>query len=174
MLHTKVRDGASKGKQERFWRTCKETWLYGLDIEKIHSLKEFNSLFQEFLRSYNTTYHSAIGCTPFERYKASKVCTRTPKSSEWLDECFLNRITRKVRKDATVSIDKLSFDVPAQFIGQKVDIRFRPDEMASAVILFEGKSFPIRMTNKNENCHTKRENAVSLDYSKIGGGHGDV
>ena len=34
----------SKAKIERFWRTCKETWLYGLDMEKIHSLKEFNDL----------------------------------------------------------------------------------------------------------------------------------
>ena len=174
LLHTKVRDGASKGKQERFWRTCKETWLYGLDMEKIHSLKEFNALFQEFLRTYNTSPHSGIGCTPFERYQASEVCTRPAKSPEWLDECFLNRITRKVRKDATVSIDKMSFDVPAQFIGQKVDIRFRPGEMDSAVILFEGASFPIRMTNKNENCHTKRNNPVTIDYARIGGGHGNV
>lgn len=174
LLHTRVRDGASKGKQERFWRTCKETWLYGLDMEKIHSLKEFNALFQEFLRTYNTTLHSGIGCTPFERYRASEVCTRPAKSPEWLNECFLNRITRKVRKDSTVSIDRVSFDVPAQFIGQKVDIRFRPGEMASAVILFEGASFPIRMTDKNENCRTKRNNPVTIDYSRIGGSHGDV
>ena len=171
LLHTKVRDGASKAKIERFWRTCKETWLYGLDMEQIHSLKEFNVLFQEFIRSYNTSMHSGIGCTPFERYQASTTYAHPAKSSEWLDECFLNRITRKVRKDATVSIDKVSFDVPAQFIGQTVDIRFRPGEMDSAVILFEGVSFPVRMTDKNENCRTKRNNPVGIDYTKIGGCH---
>ena len=171
LLHTKVRDGASKAKIERFWRTCKETWLYGLDMEQIHSLKEFNVLFQEFIRSYNTSMHSGIGCTPFERYQASTTYAHPAKSSEWLDECFLNRITRKVRKDATVSIDKVSFDVPAQFIGQTVDIRFRPGEMDSAVILFEGVSFPVRMTDKNENCRTKRNNPVGIDYTKIGGSH---
>ena len=171
LLHTKVRDGASKAKIERFWRTCKETWLYGLDMEQIHSLKEFNALFREFIRSYNTSMHSGIGCTPFERYQASTTYTHPAKSTEWLDECFLNRITRKVRKDATVSIDKVSFDVPAQFIGQTVDIRFRPGEMDSAVILFEGASFPLRMTDKNENCRTRRNNPVSIDYTKIGGSH---
>lgn len=171
LLHTKVRDGASKAKIERFWRTCKETWLYGLDMEQIHSLKEFNVLFQEFIRSYNTSMHSGIGCTPFERYQTSTTYAHPAKSSEWLDECFLNRITRKVRKDATVSIDKVSFDVPAQFIGQTVDIRFRPGEMDSAVILFEGVSFPVRMTDKNENCRTKRNNPVGIDYTKIGGCH---
>ena len=174
LLHTKVRDGASKAKIERFWRTCKETWLYGLDTEKIHSLKEFNELFQEFIRSYNTSHHSGIGCTPFERYQASRESIRPAKSSEWLDECFLNRISRKVRKDATVSIDKVYFDVPMQFIGQNVEIRFRPGDMDSAVILFEGVSYPIRKTDKNENCRTKRNNPVPIDYSKIGGHNGNV
>ena len=143
-------------------------------MDRIHSLEEFNALFQEFIRSYNTTLHSGIGCTPFERYQASKDCIRPARSSEWLDECFLNRISRKVRKDATVSIDKVSFDVPFQFIGQTVDIRFRPGEMDSAVILYEGTSFPIRITDKNENCRIKRSNPVTIDYAKIGVCHGNV
>ena len=68
-----------------------------------------------------------------------------------------------------MSIANESFDVPAQFIGQTVDIRFRPDEMDSAVILYEGATFPIRVTDKNENCRTRRNNPVKIDYSKIGG-----
>ena len=169
LLHTKVRDGASKGKIERFWRTTKERWLYGLDIDSIHSLEQFNELFKEYIRSYNTTVHSGIGCTPFERYQSTKGSVRVPESREWLNESFLNRIRRKVRKDSTVPIDKVSYDVPMQFIDQKVEIRFRPGEMDSAVIVYEGERFPIRPTNKNENCRTKRQNSSSIDYSKIGG-----
>ena len=169
LLHTKVRDGASKGKIERFWRTTKERWLYGLNTDTIHSLEQFNDLFREYIRSYNTTIHSGIDCTPFDRYQASKDAISVPRSMEWLDESFLNRVYRKVRKDATVSIDKVSFDVPMQFIDQKVEIRFRPGEMDSAMIVYEGSRFPIRITNKNENCKTRRQNAI--DYSKIGGTH---
>lgn len=169
LLHTKVRDGASKAKIERFWRTTKERWLYGLDIESISSLEEFNILFTEYLRSYNTTLHTGINCTPFERYQDSVKSVQAPKSREWLDECFLNRITRKVRKDATISIKTVTYDAPMQFIDQKVEIRFRPGEMDSAFILFEGKHYPLRLTDKNENCHTKRQNGPSIDYSKIGG-----
>ena len=171
LLHTKVRDGASKAKIERFWRTTKERWLYGLDTETIHSLEQFNEMFREYIRSYNTTQHSGIGCTPFDRYQASKDSIRIPRSSEWLDECFLNRVTRKVRKDSTISIDKVSYDVPMQFIDQKVEIRFRPGEMDSAVIIYDNERYPIRVTNKNENCHVKRNNGPSLDYSKLGGSH---
>ena len=168
LLHTKVRDGASKAKIERFWRTTKERWLYGLDMDSISSLEEFNTLFAEYIRSYNTTLHTGINCTPFERYQASVKNVQSPKSREWLDECFLNRIIRKVRKDATVSFGKVSYDVPMQFIDMKVEIRFRPGEMDSAFILFEKEHYPIRPTNKVENCHTKRNNGPTIDYSKLG------
>ena len=137
-------------------------------MDSISSLEEFNTLFAEYIRSYNTTLHTGINCTPFERYQASVKNVQFPKSREWLDECFLNRIIRKVRKDATVSFGKVSYDVPMQFIDMKVEIRFRPGEMDSAFILFEKEHYPIRPTNKVENCHTKRNNGPTIDYSKLG------
>ena len=120
------------------------------------------------MRSYNTTFHRGIGSTPLERYQNSKDHPRKPQSRQWLDDCFYNRITRKVRKDSTITIDKVCYDVPMQFISAKVDIRYLPDDMGSAFILFENQKFPIRQTNRNENCHTKRSN-TAIDYSKIGG-----
>lgn len=171
LLHAKVRDGASKAKIERFRRTTKERWLYGLDMDTVRSLKDFNTLFREYIRSYNTTFHSGIKCTPFDLYKSTMNQISPPKSREWLDECFLNRISRKVRKDSTVSIDKVSYDAPMQFIGQRVDIRFRPNDIESAVIITEDRQFPLRLTNKNDNCHTKRSNSPMIDYTKMGGAH---
>lgn len=54
-----------------------------------------------------------------------------------------------------------------QFISAKVDIRFLPDDMDSAFVLFENEKFPLHRTNRNENCHTKRNN-LTIDYSKAG------
>ncbi len=169
LLHTKIRDGASKAKIERQFRTLKETWLYTLDMDSITSLAQFNGLLKDYMRTYNTSVHSGIGTTPMERYQQTRSSIRSPKSREWLEECFLNRITRKVNKDSTVSIDKVSYDVPMQFISSKVEIRFLPDDMSSAFILCEGEHYPIRPTDKNENCRTKRNNTPSIDYSRIGG-----
>ena len=169
LLHTRVRDGASKAKVERHFRTLKERWLYTLDVASISSLAEFNSLLKDYMRSYNTTFHTGTGCTPFSRYQDTKSHSRTPQSREWLEECFLNRITRKVNKDSTVSINKMSFDVPMQFISMKVDIRYQPSDMDTAFILYEGMHFPLLRTDKNANCHTKRNNAPTIDYSKLGG-----
>ena len=170
LLHTKVRDGASKAKIERQFRTLKETWLYTLDMDSITSLAQFNGLLKDYMRSYNTSVHSGIGTTPLARYQQTRSSIRRPKSREWLEECFLNRITRKVNKDSTVSIDRVAYDVPMQFISSKVEIRFLPDDMSSAFILYEGEHYPIRPTDKIENCRTKRNNAPGIDYSKLGGG----
>jgi len=167
LLHTKVRDGAAKAKIERSWLSIKHRLINKLDPSAIPSLAAFNELLADYIREYNVTYHNGIKCTPMDRFNDTKSQMIIPKSMEWLDECFLNRITRKVRKDATVSINNLSFDVPMQFIGAKVDIRFRPNDLGSAFILYENCKFPLRLTNKVENCHTKRNNP-KIDYSKIG------
>lgn len=167
LLHTKVRDGASKGKVERHFRTLKERWLYTLDLESITSLSQFDGMLKDYIRTYNTTFHRGINSSPMDRYLDSGYKIKQAPSAEWLDECFLNRITRKVRNDSTVSIEKVSFDVPMQFIGARIEIRFLPDDMDSAYILFEGRHYEIRKTNRNENCRVKRQNPI--DYSKIGG-----
>ena len=169
LLHTRVRDGASKGKVERHFRTLKERWLYTLDMESIQSLAQFNGMLKDYMRDYNTTFHRGIDTIPLVRYQASKDHPCKPESRQWLDDCFYNRITRKVRKDSTISIDKVCYDVPMQFISAKVEVRYLPDDMTSAYILFEGEKFPIRQTSRNDNCHTRRNNPPAIDYSKAGG-----
>ena len=169
LLHTRIRDGASKGKVERHFRTLKERWLYTLDMESIQSLAQFNGMLKDYMRDYNTTFHRGIDTIPLERYQASKDHPRKPESRQWLDDCFYNRITRKVRKDSTISIDKVCYDVPMQFISAKVEVRYLPDDMTSAYILFDGEKFPVRQTSRNDICHTRRNNPPAIDYSKAGG-----
>ena len=169
LLHTKIRDGASKGKVERHFRTLKERWLYTLDMESVTSLSQFNGMLKDYMRDYNTTFHRGIDGVPLERYRNSTDHPRKPQSRQWLDDCFYNRITRKVRKDSTITIDKVCYDVPMQFISAKVDIRYLPDDMTSAYILFDDRKFPIRQTDRNDNCHTKRNNLPAIDYAKAGG-----
>ena len=50
LLHTKIRDGASKGKVERHFRTLKERWLYTLDVSSITSLSQFNTMLRDYMR----------------------------------------------------------------------------------------------------------------------------
>lgn len=167
-IHAPVRDGAAKAKVERSFRTVKDTWLNGFDPLSVESLEQLNRLLADYVRMRNNSLNRDIGETPMERYTRHLGRIRFPKSREWLGECFMNRIIRKVNNDSTISIDSTSYDVPMQFIRMKVEIRFLPDDMKNAYILYEGRRYPIRPTNKVENSRTKRENAPSIDYSVKG------
>ena len=168
-IHAPVRDGAAKAKVERSFRTIKDTWLNGFDASDITSLEQLNRLLTDYVREQNNSVNRNIGETPMERYSRHIDNIRLPKSREWLDECFMNRIKRKVYNDSTVSIDTVSYDAPMQFIGMGVEIRYLPGDMKNAYILYEGRRYPIRRTNKVENSRTKRNNSLCIDYSVNGG-----
>jgi hypothetical protein len=167
-IHAPVRDGAAKAKVERSFRTIKDTWLNGFDPSSVASLEELNRLLADYVKHRNTSINRSIGETPIERYSRHINQIHFPKSREWLDECFMNRTMRKVNNDSTVSIDSISYDVPMQFIRMKVEIRYLPDDMKNAYILYDSKRHYIRKTNKVENSRTKRENTPVIDYSMKG------
>jgi len=168
LIHLRPRDGAGKGKIERFWRTLNTTWLYTINMADYKSLDELRSDFRNAIYKYNTSKHSGIGCAPIDRYLKTKDNIRAAASREWLDESFLNRIYRKVRKDATISIDKVYYDVPAHLISNKVEVRYIPGDMDSAVILCGKERHRITPTDKNANCHARRDSSIALDYGKAG------
>jgi transposase InsO family protein len=170
LIHAPVRDGAAKGKIERFNKTCRIRFLSALKDENTASMEALNDAFIIWLNAYNTTEHSAVGQAPINAWRQGADTVRVPTSELWLYECFLNRITRTVKNDATVSVFKVSYDVPMVFIGQKVEIHFAPDDMTSAHIRFEGKKYPIRPTDKVVNSKARRDNShLKLDYKRKGG-----
>ncbi len=169
IVHCRPRDGAEKGKQERYWRRVKEQLLFGLDTDEVHSLKQFNDVYADYVHKYNHSFHQGISEKPYERYERSEAKLRRPESEEWLNTSFMNRITRKVKGDATITIDKIQYDVPQQFIRTKVEVRYVPHDMSTACIYSNGQKFPIRKTNKVENANTRRATTnLSVDYSKVG------
>lgn len=158
--HAPVRDGAAKGKVERNFRTVKSRWLAGIDASQIHSLQQFNDMLAAYIRKHNTTVHSGTGETPLARYMRTKDHVRLPKSQEWLDECFMNRVVRKVRNDSCISIGRICYSVPPQFIGMKVEIRYLPDCMEKAYLLYGDNRFPVTRTDRNANAVAKRSRYV--------------
>ena len=106
-----------------------------------------------------------------ERFLATRGRIRIPKSEEWLDECFMNRIYRKVKNDATVSLFNMQFDAPMKFMRQTVEIRFLPDSISDAYIFENGVQYPLKKTDKQANSKVKRQNYPTVDYSKGVGGN---
>ena len=164
LIHTPVRDGASKGKVERNFRTLRSRFLNSLDASKLTGIDELNRLLADYIRSHNTAVHSTTGMTPYSRYMEDIAQIRMPKSAAWLDECFLHRVKRRVNNDATVMINKTLFDAPMEFIRSTVEVRYRPGEPDSAFILDGGTRYPLRPTDKAANSKTKRSNGYHVSY----------
>ena len=171
LIHAPIRDGAAKAKIERFFGVLKGRWINGIDTGQIRSIDEFNFELSEAVRKHNLTINSSTKQTPMERFLATRGRIRIPKSEEWLDECFMNRIYRKVKNDATVSLFNMQFDAPMKFMRQTVEIRFLPDSISDAYIFENGVQYPLKKTDKQANSKVKRQNYPTVDYSKGVGGN---
>jgi len=166
LIHAPVRDGAAKAKVERFFGVAKSRWLHGLDTGQIRSIDEFNRELAEAVRTHNLAVNSSTKETPMQRFLATRGKIRAPESEEWLEECFMNRISRKVKNDATLSLQNTQFDAPMQFIRQTVEVRFLPDRLSEAYIYDNGRRFPLKLTDKQANSKVKRQDWPTVDYSR--------
>ena len=92
LIHTPVRDGASKGKCERNFRTLRNRFLNPLNTDELSGIEELNQKLHAYIQQHNTTIHSATGMTPHDRYMQDLAHIRMPVSEEWLENCFCNRV----------------------------------------------------------------------------------
>ena len=125
-------------------------------MSSIHSLEQFNNLLKDYIETHNKTFHTGINERPIDRYLATRSYIRIPKSREWLEEAFYNRDERKVREDSVIKINNDEYDVPAQFAGKWVEIRFNPSHMEDAYILYNGDRFPVTLTDRVKNGNSIR------------------
>jgi transposase len=85
---------------------------------------------------------------------------RWVKDPAYLEHLFLVRDNRKVKHDGTISIKNRLYEVPAQFIGQRIEVRFN----ASDIFIYQNgqpvtKAVPV---NLPDNAFVKRERKVSF------------
>jgi hypothetical protein len=175
LIHAAVCDGASKGKVERVNRTCRERLLAVLTEEQRSSLDALNGALSAWVASYNNTLHSSLQATPAQTYRKGMGAIREPKDAQWVHECFLNRIARTVRNDATITIDKISYDVPMGLVSTRIEVRLIPNDMDSAHIVVDGTVYPIRPTDRVANSKTPRKDSrYTLRYRKEETDDGDT
>jgi len=124
LLHTPVRDGASKGKIERFFRTVRDQFLIR-DLSHISSLEELNDLFTDWVEdTYHTRVHSTLGMKPIDRFGLDLHLTRHLSDSDFTSELFHLEATRKVRLDNTFSFQTIRYEAPRDLRGQTVFLRY--------------------------------------------------
>ena len=134
LLHSEPFDSPSRGKVERFNRTVRQRCLPLLEDQDLVSLDTLQEHFDHWLREdYHLRRHGGINMKPLDRFLAGAEETLIRRlSPQEIDHAFMGRITRVVRNDATVKVDSVFYEVPPDYIGARVDLRFpvgRPDEL---------------------------------------------
>jgi hypothetical protein len=138
LCHAPVRDGAAKGKIERFFRTVRETFLNRqLDLSSLDSL---NRSFTAWLEDeYHQREHSSLGMKPIDRFGLDLGRIRFLRPSDVSDELFFVEQDRSVLADNTFSLKNTRFEAPRDLRNRKVQIRFDRLRFDRAIVYFKGE-----------------------------------
>ncbi len=157
LMHARPYDPQARGKMERFWRTLREgcvDFLGGLT-----SLHDINVRLWAFVDEH---YHRAPHAGLFGRTPAS-VFEPGPRSADALDEAALRaalttRERRRVRRDTTVKIDGVDYELDAgHLVGRIVTLcRCLVDVNESPWVEFEDKRYEVHPVDPVKNSKRKR------------------
>jgi hypothetical protein len=106
-----------------------------LTDEDLVSIDALQQRLEHWLREdYHLKRHGGINMKPLDRFLAGaeQTCIQRLAPQE-INHAFMGRITRVVRNDATVKVDSIFYEVPPEYIGARVDLRFpvgRPHELS--------------------------------------------
>jgi transposase InsO family protein len=136
LRHTPVRDGAAKGKIERFFRRLRDQFLSRkLDLTSLQILnKQLNHWIEE---EYNSSTHSAIGMTPINRFALDTKFINFLPPNEVNDELFYAEDTRKVKKDSTFSFKNIRYEPTADLRNKTITIRFDRNKLDKVIVYYK-------------------------------------
>jgi len=135
LAHAPVRDGAAKGKVERFFRSVREQFLcLQLDLASLEALnRQFTHWVEE---DYNAHVHSVLGMSPLDRFALDRHRVRFLPPNQANDELFFVEEERHVRADNTFSFHAVRFEAPRHLPDRTVQVRFQRKNPATRVVVY--------------------------------------
>lgn len=162
LIYCKPYEPEAKGKLERFHRTFREQFLNELDVQKIKDLSDLNARLWAWCESvYHTRPHTGLNQeSPIERWRKELVHVRhlSPGIIERLEDVFMHRVKRRVKKDASVSWEGRLYEVHHSQVGE--DITLIVDPHAHKVVRAEtvfGDHLIITPLDRQANTNRKRQ-----------------
>ena len=165
-----------KAKLERWHRTVRGQFLTEVDC-RLLSLEDLNARLWAWIeRWYHRNEHDGLaGKTPLERYQQDLPRIRPLGThASRIDEIFLHRESRKVRKDGTVSYGGALFEVPFELSGRTIWLKVDPHRKTIAG-LEDKEGEPLGMAvpldaraNLNRKRHKPGEHRPSPDTPSTG------
>jgi putative transposase len=137
LVHSQPYRPQGRGKQERLNRVIRERFLLEAEHTGIASLAELNDCFHAWTESVlNTRVHTETGQTPIARWQAGG----PPRAADpvLLAEAFRWSVVRMVTKTATVSLAGNRYQVDPSLCGQRIELRYDPEDLTSLTVFFDG------------------------------------
>jgi putative transposase len=148
LIHASPRAATTKGKIERFFRTCRDQFLVELEDRDDLDLSELNRLFGAWVEVvYHRRVHTETGQTPLARFAAAG--PPAVPAPALLRDAFLWSETRMVTKTATVSLFGNDYAVDPALAGRRCELLFDPFDLTSIEVRFQDRPFglatPVRI-----------------------------
>ncbi len=124
LLHTPIKDGAAKGKIERFFRTVRDQFLIR-KIDETTTLQTLNNQFSDWVEDeYHSRKHSILDMRPRDRYNIDHDRIQWLQQSEYNKEIFYHQIQRTVKADNTFQHNKTRYEPPCYLAKSKIIVRY--------------------------------------------------
>lgn len=167
LCHSTPYQPQGRGKIERLFKTIRQQLFARLEPDDLVSMEALNQRFADYLEhTYHNRPHSSLGGqTPMQRFLADQELLRFV-SRERVDRAFLHEEERRVGKDATISVARVVFEVPQVYVGRRVHVLFRPDDLSTVWLREDNGSLlpvtPVRLTDNAITFRPRRSDPI--DY----------
>ena len=157
LRHARPYDPQARGKMERFWRTLREGCLDFLPT--ISTLHDVNAKMIAFLEThYHKAPHASLmGRAPETVYRDA---TKAPDDvdEKKLREALTVRVRRRVRRDCTVSIDGVDWEIDQGYLAGQIVTAARCllDTREPPWIEHDGKTLAVHVVDVKLNGASKR------------------
>ena len=157
LSHAPIRDGAAKGKIERFFRGFRDRFL--VMHKDFESLEQLNQLTKSWIENhYNTQFHSGIQMIPLDRFNLDFSRIHYLSNDKFTEEVFYVEEDRKVSKVNIFSINAHQYECPIDLRGKTIQVRYDRSQRDRFMVYFKsqrmGEATPI---NLYFNAHQKRQ-----------------
>lgn len=157
LCHAKPYAAWSRGKIERWFRTLQQDFEARLAFDPVEDLQELNQRLWRWIEGeYHQRVHGSLqGQSPAQRFAQRATGLRLADADTDWQRLFLARAQRRVRLDATISLEGILWEVPVHLRGRQVALRFDPFEWRRVEVWFQDTFYGLaRRCDKQLNSKT--------------------
>jgi transposase InsO family protein len=162
LSHAPIRDGAAKGKIERFFRGFRDRFL--TRHTQFASLDDLNLKTARWVEDeYNAAPHSAIQMAPIDRFNLDIGRIHFLTDDEYTAEVFFVEEERKVSKTNVFSLLSCRFECPVDLREHIVQVRYDRSRRDRFIVYFAGRRMGQAWALQPElNVHRARAHATGV------------